>query len=90
MGGTMISIGPYSIPRVIGRGGSMIKMLKTLTKCNIFVTQNGRIWIRGENLELERLLIETIEKIATEAHTIGLTDRIQEFLENEKKKRGLE
>jgi len=90
VGGTMISIGPYSIPRVIGRGGSMIKMLKTLTKCNIFVTQNGRIWIRGENLELERLLIETIEKIATEAHTIGLTDRIQEFLENEKKKRGLE
>ncbi len=90
VGGTMISIGPYSIPRVIGRGGSMIKMLKNLTKCNIFVTQNGRIWIRGENLELERLLIETIEKIATEAHTIGLTDRIQEFLENEKKKRGLE
>ncbi|MFX1276645.1 MAG: KH domain-containing protein [Promethearchaeota archaeon] len=90
MGGTIISIGPYSIPRIIGRGGSMIKMLKSQTKCNIFVTQNGRIWLRGENIESERLLIETIEKIATEAHTIGLTDRIQEFLESEKKKRGLE
>ena len=90
IGGTMISIGPYSIPRVIGRGGSMIKLLKNSTKCNIFVTQNGRIWLKGENIESERLLIETIEKIATEAHTIGLTDRIQEFLEKEKKKRGLE
>ena len=27
----------------------MIKMLKNLTGCNIFVTQNGRIWIRGDN-----------------------------------------
>ncbi len=90
MGGTIISIGPYSIPRIIGRGGSMIKMLKNLTKCNIFVTQNGRIWLKGENIESERLLIEAIEKITNEAHTMGLTDRIQEFLESEKKKRGID
>ena len=89
IGGSVISIGPHSIPRVIGRSGSMIKMLKNLTGCTIFVTQNGRIWLKGENMASERLLIEAINKIANEAHTIGLTDRIQEFLENEIKKRGL-
>ena len=89
IGGSVISIGPHSIPRVIGRSGSMIKMLKNLTGCTIFVTQNGRIWLKGENMASERLLIEAINKIANEAHTVGLTDRIQEFLENEIKKRGL-
>lgn len=89
-GGIVISIDPPKIPRVIGRNGSMIKMLKNLTKCNIFVTQNGRIWIRGDNIAYERLLIEAIHKIEKEAHTTGLTDRIQSFIENEKIKRGIE
>jgi exosome complex component RRP4 len=87
--GIVISIDPPKIPRVIGRNGSMIKMLKNLTKSNIFVTQNGRIWLKGEDIAHERLLVESIEKIATEAHTVGLTDRIQEFITNEKKIRGI-
>jgi len=90
VGGIVITIDPPKIPRVIGRSGSMIKMLKTLTGCNIFVTQNGRIWLKGEDIAHERLLIESIYKIASEAHTVGLTDRMQEFIINEKKKRGIE
>ena len=88
-GGIVISIDPPKIPRVIGRSGSMIKMLKSLTNCNIFVTQNGRIWLRGDNIAYERLLIDAIYKIEREAHTSGLTDRIQAFVENEKTKRGI-
>lgn len=88
--GFVISIDPPKIPRVIGRNGSMIKMLKNLTKTNIFVTQNGRIWLKGEDIAHERLLVESIQKIATEAHTVGLTDRMQEFIINEKKIRGIE
>ena len=89
MGGIVITIDPPKIPRIIGRNGSMIKMLKNLTKCNIFVTQNGRIWLKGDDIAHERLLIESIHKIASEAHTVGLTDRMKEFIENEKLKRGL-
>jgi len=89
-GGIVITIDPPKIPRVIGRNGSMIKMLKNLTKCNIFVTQNGRIWLKGEDIAHERLLIESVHKIASEAHTIGLTDRMQDYIINEKKKRGIE
>jgi len=64
-------------------------MLKNLTKCNIFVTQNGRIWIKGENIAYERLLIDALAKIEREAHTIGLTDRMQVYIENEKTNRGI-
>lgn len=88
-GGFVISIDPPKIPRVIGRNGSMIKMLKSLTRCNIFVTQNGRIWIKGEDIGYESLLVEAIHKIEREAHTSGLTDRVQAYIENEKNKRGL-
>jgi len=87
--GLVISIDPPKIPRVIGRSGSMIKMLKNLTKCNIFVTQNGRIWLKGEDIAHERLLIDAVRKIEKEAHTVGLTDRMSEYIENEKKKRGI-
>lgn len=88
-GGVVITIDPPKIPRVIGRNGSMIKMLKRLTNTHIFVTQNGRIWIKGEDLKHESLLIDAIRKIAREAHTVGLTDRIEEYLKNQKKERGL-
>ena len=87
--GIVISIDPPKIPRVIGRDGSMIKMLKNLTKCNIFVTQNGRIWLKGDDIAHERLLIESVKKIENEAHIVGLTDRMQEFIMNEIKLRGL-
>lgn len=87
--GIVISIDPPKIPRVIGRNGSMIKMLKRLTNCNIFVTQNGRIWLKGEDYKHERLLMDAVHKIEREAHTVGLTDRIEVYLKNEKEKRGL-
>ncbi len=87
--GLVISIDPPKIPRVIGRSGSMIKMLKNLTKCNIFVTQNGRIWLKGEDIAHERLLIDAVRKIEKEAHTVGLTDRMSEYIENEINTRGI-
>ncbi len=87
--GLVITIDTPKIPRIIGRSGSMIKMLKNLTKSNIFVTQNGRIWLKGEDLAHERLLIDAIRKIEKEAHTVGLTDRMSEYIENEKKIRGM-
>lgn len=87
--GKLIEIPPPKIPRIIGRKGSMINLLKEMTNCNIFVTQNGRIWIQGDNFENEMLLIDTIHKIETEAHTSGLTDRIKDFIINEKTRRGI-
>ncbi len=89
MGGIIIQIDSQKVPRIIGRNGSMIKMLKNLTNCNIFVAQNGRIWLKGVDIEHERLLIEAIYKIENEAHTTGLTDRMEGFIKNEIERRGI-
>lgn len=79
-GGQLVEINYSKIPRVIGKGGSMIQMLKNMTDCRIFVGQNGRIWIDGddENVEVAAEAIRIIEK---ESRSAYLTDRVREFIE---------
>ncbi|WP_297490042.1 exosome complex RNA-binding protein Rrp4 [Thermococcus sp.] len=79
-GGQLVTITPSKVPRVIGKGGSMINMIKKLTNTRIIVGQNGWVWVSGRNGELERLAIEAILKVDRESHTQGLTDRVKEFL----------
>jgi len=82
--GQIIEITPTKIPRVIGRKGSMISMLKKETVCQITVGQNGSILVKGNTPEDERLAITAIRKIEQEAHTSGLTDRVTEMIRKEK------
>ena len=79
-GGRIIEVNPSKVPRIIGKQGSMVLMVKDATKCNISVGQNGLIWIDGEPMN-ELLAIQTIRKIEKESHMSGLTDKIKEFLE---------
>ncbi len=78
-GGRLLSINPTRVPRVIGKKGTMVQMLKNATNCKIVVGQNGRIWIDGEN---PNVAIEAIHLIESEAHTQGLTEKVKSFLEN--------
>ncbi len=81
--GQIVEVEPVKVPRVIGHGGSMISMLKKETNCSIFVGQNGRIWIDGKDDDIE-LLSKALRKIEAEAQRSGLTDRIYNFLKNER------
>ncbi|MEM1543557.1 MAG: exosome complex RNA-binding protein Rrp4 [Candidatus Bathyarchaeia archaeon] len=85
--GQIVRVSPAKIPRIIGRKASMINMLKRETECKITIGQNGIILISGPSPEHERLAILAIEKIAQEAHTSGLTDRIAEMIRKEKSAR---
>jgi|SRR5271157_156613 len=80
--GRVIDISHVKIPRVIGRNGSMISMLKKDLNVSIFVGQNGRIWLKGDEKKVD-LAIRTIFKIEREAHTSGLTDSIKDYLNKE-------
>ena len=84
--GRIIEITPSRVPRLIGRGGSMIAILKNETGCNIFIGQNGRVWITGRDKGLD-LAVKAILKIERETHISGLTDRITRFLKEEKGER---
>ena len=78
-GGRIIKVSCTKVPRIIGKQGSMIKMIKDATGCRILVGQNGIVWIYGEP-EMEIKAVETIRKIESEAHTTGLTDSIKNYL----------
>jgi exosome complex component RRP4 len=80
--GRVIEVTPTKVPRIIGHGGSMVSMLKKETNCEVFVGQNGRIWIKGKDSDMD-LLTEAIELIMKHSHTSGLTDRISLFLKGE-------
>lgn len=80
--GRVIEVSPHKVPRVIGKQGSMVSMIKQATNCRIIVGQNGLVWIQGEP-DKELLVEKTIRKIEKESHLAGLTDRIQKFLEKE-------
>ncbi|MBU1914297.1 MAG: exosome complex protein Rrp4, partial [Candidatus Thermoplasmatota archaeon] len=78
-GGMVIEVSPSKVPRVIGKNGSMIQMLKNETACRIYVGQNGRIWIDGELDNIVRA-VQAIKMIEDEAHNLGLTEKVKEFL----------
>ena len=84
-GGRIIFVNTNKVPRIIGKQGSMVTMIKDATYTRITVGQNGLIWIDGEP-QNELVAIEAIKKIEHEAHTTGLTDKVKEFLEQNKPK----
>lgn len=85
--GQIMRITPTKIPRVIGRKGSMISMIKQETGCQIILGLNGVILVTGKTPGDEELAMAVIKKIDDESHTTGLTDRITQLLKNEKAKR---
>lgn len=87
--GHITKVIPTKIPRVIGRKGSMINMLIHETDCKITIGQNGLILISGSKPKLEILAIQAIQMIEKDAHTAGLTERINEFIRIEKEKMGV-
>jgi exosome complex component RRP4 len=85
MRGQLIEVTPTKIPRVIGRKGSMVSMIKRETGCQLTLGQNGLVLISGRDAEGERLAIMALRKIEEESHTSGLTDRIAEMIKKERK-----
>jgi len=83
--GRLIKVSPAKIPRLIGRKGSMINLIKRETGCKMIIGQNGFIWIKGKDQASEVLAEKVIRKIDEEAHISGLTQRIQVMLQSEKR-----
>lgn len=79
-GGQFITVNAAKVPRIIGRKGSMVSMVKKATGCQIAVGQNGLVWLSGDP-ENELIAVHAIQKIEREAHISGLTERVKEFLE---------
>ncbi|SRR3989344_874630 len=77
--GRLIKVVPAKVPRIIGKNGSMVEMIKKLTGTQIVVGQNGIVWIKGENEVVATEAILTVERMS-QSH--GLTDYIKNMLED--------
>ncbi|MFA5175848.1 MAG: exosome complex RNA-binding protein Rrp4 [Candidatus Nanoarchaeia archaeon] len=78
--GRMIQITPSKVPRLIGKQGSMITMIKDKTETRILVGQNGNVWISGMDPVKEKVAVDAIDIIDKESQSEGLTDSIEKFL----------
>ncbi|MBT3865620.1 hypothetical protein HOF78_00780 [Candidatus Woesearchaeota archaeon] len=79
-GGRIVEINSAKVPRVIGKQGSMISLLKDKTGCRIIVGQNGLVWVQGAP-EHELVAIDAINFINEKGHLQGLTDRVSGLLD---------
>jgi exosome complex component RRP4 len=84
MRGQLFEVTPTKIPRVIGRQGSMVGMIKNETGCQLTIGQNGLVLISGRSPEDERLAVLALRKIEKESHTSGLTDKVTEMIKEER------
>ena len=77
--GIIVKVNPNKVPRIIGKEGSMISLIKEETGCNITVGQNGFIWIMGDNIEKELLAKKAVMFITEKSFVHGLTDEVKKW-----------
>jgi exosome complex component RRP4 len=75
--GRIVRMSPAKVPRLIGKEGSMINLIKDKTQSSINIGQNGLVWFEGES---EDKVLESIRLIEREAITDGLTDKVSKLL----------
>ncbi len=80
-GGRLVKITHSKVSRVIGKSGSMITMLKSMTDCRMTVGQNGMIWIDGDD-ENADVAVAAVEMIEAQAQARDLTEKIKAFIES--------
>jgi len=83
--GIIVKVNPNKVPRIIGKEGSMINLIKDETGCNITVGQNGLIWIKGNKIEDELFAKKAIMFIAERSFISGLTEEVTKWFKEEKK-----
>jgi exosome complex component RRP4 len=82
-GGFIFRIIPSRVPRIIGREGSMINLIKDKTDCSITVGQNGWIWIKGQDTDSEIKARNAVEFVADKVHVSGLTEKVEQWFEKQ-------
>ena len=78
--GQIIDVAPAKVPRIIGKNGSMVKVVREGTGVSMIVGRNGKIWFKGEREQLKKA-VKAIDLIVRESHIHGLTDKVRETLQ---------
>ena len=84
--GMLVKVNPSKVPRIIGREGSMINLIKQETGCDIIVGQNGLVWIKGNSVDEELFAKKSIEEITRRSFVAGLTEQMEKWFKENKGK----
>ncbi len=79
-GGEVIEVTPVRTPRLIGKNGSMLELLKQGTKCDMIVGKNGRVWARNGNIDLLRRVVNFV---IINSYKSNLTNSVEDFFKKE-------
>ncbi len=77
----IVKVDPMKLPRLIGKEGAMINLIKTGSGCDVIVGQNGIAWIDGDD-DKKPLAINAIELVQKEYYNPNLTDMVRELFEH--------
>jgi exosome complex component RRP4 len=83
--GIIVKINSNKVPRVIGKEGSMINLIKREAGCNVTVGQNGLIWIKGDRVNDELFVKKAILFVTKKSYISGLTEEIKKWFDQERK-----
>ncbi len=79
-GGDVIEVTAVRTPRLIGKSGSMLELLKQGTGCEIIIGKNGRVWARNGNIALLKKIVLFIND---NSYKSNLTNAVEEFFKAE-------
>ncbi len=79
-GGQLIEVNPHKVPRIIGKEGSMVHLIKGATGCEITVGQNGIIWVKSDKIENELNAKKIVKFISDNSYLSGLTEKVEEYI----------
>jgi len=82
--GIVIKINPNKVPRIIGKEGSMVNLIKEHTGCNLTVGQNGFVHIKGDSTEKELFAKSAVLFVEENSANSGLTEDVTKWLEENK------
>jgi exosome complex component RRP4 len=83
--GLVFEVNSNKVPRIIGKEGSMIKIIKDNTGCDITVGQNGMVLLKGDSVDAELFAKKAILFVAEKSYMSGLTEEVTKWFAEEKK-----
>lgn len=79
--GKIIEFPSAKVPRLIGKKNSMLMTIMQGSGTEIYVGNNGYVWLAGGNIPLALRAIDMVDK---KSHMSGLTQQIADFLAQHK------
>lgn len=83
--GLIVRINSHKVPKIIGKEGVRVNLIKNETGCNITIGQNGIIVIVGSSIEKEIIAKEAILFLAQRTIINDVTTELEKFLKEKNK-----